>query len=699
MSDPNPCIIRADSISKSFGGVPVLQEVSFDIRAGEIHTLMGENGAGKSTLMKILAGVHRPDGGKIILNDREIHLVSPQAAIREGIALIHQEPLSFPDLSVAENIFLGRGLPHGKLGQVDWRAMRARAAELLGSLGVRLDPKTRMRGLSIADQQMVELAAALSLNARVLLMDEPTAALTPQEVQDLFRIVRQLRDRGVAIVFVSHRLPEVFEVSDRITVLRDGHCIGTRTVRETTTDEIVRMMVGRPLSALYEKPAATVGTTLLRVESLSQEGRFHDINFEARAGEIVGIAGLVGAGRTDLAEAIFGVTRSDSGAVYIDGSAARLGSPRESVARGLAYVPEDRQHNGLLLPMSIAANTTLADLEEVSRAGVISRRRETTLAETWKQKLGTRLRDVHQPAAELSGGNQQKVVLSKWLLTGPRILIVDEPTRGIDIGAKAEVHQLLAELARQGKAIVMISSDLPEVLAMSDRVLVMRQGRIAAEFARGEATQERVMAAATGTDRAATHDASGAAGPAKASRASSRLFLFRELGILAFVILAFVVAAIIEPRFRSPDSIRTIALYSPIILIVAIGQLMVIVSRNIDLSVGSMLGLAAIVTGGIFVQHHDFPLILAALIATLVGAVLGALNGTLVAFFNVPSIIATLGTYTAYRGLIYIWSGGRQVDPNDLPTPLIELSQTGPLGIPWIILFAIIVAILGAIFL
>jgi ABC-type sugar transport system ATPase subunit/ribose/xylose/arabinose/galactoside ABC-type transport system permease subunit len=705
-----PALLRARGIGKRFAGVVVLDDVGFDVHPGEVHTLMGENGAGKSTLMNLLAGVHRPDAGTLELDGRPLTLASPAAALRQGIALIHQEPLSFPDLTVAENLFAGRGFPRGVAGQIDWRSMSRRTSELLGSLGVSLSPTRRMSGLSIADQQMVELAAALSQNARVLLMDEPTAALTPREVHELFRIIRRLREGGVAIVFISHRLPEVFEISDRITVLRDGRCIGTRCVADTTQDEIIRMMVGRPLGELYDKPAATIGATLLKVDRLSLAGQFADVSFEVRAGEIVGLAGLVGAGRTEVAQAIFGARRADAGAVSIAGEVVRLRDPRAAIAHGIAYVPEDRARDGLLLPMSITHNATLASLRDVSSLGFLRPAQERAVADAWRGRLQTRLRDLAQPVGELSGGNQQKVVLGKWLQTRPRILLVDEPTRGIDVGAKAEVHHLLAELARQGCAILMISSDLPEVLAMSDRVLVMREGRLTGELSRDEATQERVMqlAAGTGRDAAASplaaRPAAASAGEAPADARTARrprfdATRFREIGILAFVLLAFVGVGIAEPAFWKPDNLRTIALYTPILAIVALGQLMVIVSRNIDLSVGSTLGLAAIITGGVFAQFPGTPIWVAALLATTVGGLLGAVNGTLVAYLRVPAIIATLGTLTAYRGLIYIWSGGRQVDPHQLPPELIRLSQDGPLGVPWIIVFALVAAALVGLFL
>ena len=684
----DPPVLRAQGVSKRFAGVRVLEGVSFDLRGGEVHTIMGENGAGKSTLLKLLAGVHRPDAGRIALDGEPVDIASPRHAQRLGISLIHQEPLSFPDLSVAENIHLGHGLPRGVLGQIDWRAMRADAGKLLGELGVPLDASAKLRGLSIADQQMVELAAALSQKARVLLMDEPTASLTPREVERLFGIVRRLRGEGVAVAFISHRLPEVFEISDRITVLRDGEFIGTKAVGETTPDEVIRLMVGRELNAGVGRGGARFLEPLLEVKGLCRAGEFADVSFAVRAGEIVGLAGLVGAGRTEVARAIFGVTRPDAGEVRIGGEIAHVRSPRDAVDRGLAYVPEDRQKHGLVPPMSVAANATLADLAGVSTAGWLRPRRERLVAQKWADRLRTRLRDVAQPARELSGGNQQKVVLGKWLQAAPRVLIVDEPTRGVDVGAKAEVHALLTELAAEGKAVLMISSDLPEVLSMSDRVLVMSEGRLTGEYPRGEATQEKVMAAAVAAP-VPRHAAAGGGGVLQ------RWTRFREAGIAAVVALAFVACALVEPRFYAADNLRSILLFLPLIVVVAMGQMAVIISRNIDLSVGSTLALAAIVAGNLYVSHPAMPVWLAALAAVGVGGALGLVNGALVALLRVPAIIATLGTLTAYRGLVFLYSGGRQVNTNDLPPSLIGLSQGSPLGVPWIVLFAGLVA-LGA---
>lgn len=477
----------------------VLKDVDLELRSGEVHGLVGENGAGKSTLLRILGGVHLPDSGKVLVRGREVAIPSPRAAQSLGIALIHQEPLVFPDLSVAENIFVGhRTATTGASRFIRWGEMFSRAQILLESLGVHLDVRRPLRGRSIADQQMVEIAAALSQDSRILLMDEPTASLTPGEVARLFLIIRRLKEQGVAIVFVSHRLEEVFEIADRISVLRDGELVGVCSPGHTTKEEVVRMMVGRALNATGESDRRPRGEVLLAVERLSRRGSFREVSFEVRAGEIVGLAGLVGAGRTEVAKAIFGIEPTDSGTVRVNGREVCIRSPRQAMRLGLAYVPEERQRQGLLLPWAVASNVTLAAPQLVSKGGFLHQRAELSLAEEARERFRITLRSLGQPVAELSGGNQQKVVLAKWLLTQPRILILDEPTRGIDVGAKAEVHRLVRVLASQGKAILMISSDLPELLSMSDRIMVMREGRLVAHFDREEATAEKVVAAASG---------------------------------------------------------------------------------------------------------------------------------------------------------------------------------------------------------
>jgi rhamnose transport system ATP-binding protein len=503
MTAPNRTpAVRAVGLCKGFGGVDVLSDANVDLVGGEIHALVGENGAGKSTLAKLIGGVHEPRVGHVEVEGRAVSLPTPRAAIGHGIALIHQEPLTFPDLTVAENIFVGR--QPKRAGRVDWAAMEAEASRILASLGVHLDPRARVAGMSIADQQMVEMAAALSQQAKVLLMDETTAALTPREVERLMAIMRRLRDQGVALAFVSHRMEEVFAVSDRITVLRDGRVVGERRTTETTVDEVLRLMVGRPMEALFTRPKRhEMGGPILEVRGLGRSGEFQDVSFQVRAGEIVALAGLVGAGRTEVAETIFGIRRPDTGSVSIRGHPVRIRDPRQAMACGMALVPEDRQHHGVFMPQSVWRNATATVMDRFSRCGWVNDRRSVAATGDYIRRLGVRLRGLGQPIRELSGGNQQKVVLAKWLMTEPALLILDEPTRGIDIGAKAEVHRLISELAERGMAVLMISSDLTEVLSMNDRVLVMREGRLVQEFARHDATAENVIAAATG-QRAST---------------------------------------------------------------------------------------------------------------------------------------------------------------------------------------------------
>lgn len=494
----NNTILEMTHISKSFAGVHALRDASFDLRPGEVHALLGENGAGKSTLIKIITGVHHPDSGEIRLNGQPVAFANPLEARQRGIAAIYQEPSLFPDLDIAENIFVGRQPTRGS-GQVAWGQMYQEAAALLDSLGVELEPKTKARNLSVAQQQMVEIARALSVHAKILIMDEPTSSLTLAEVADLFRITRQLREAGTAIVFISHRLEELFELADRVTVLRDGAYVDTKPIGEVTTDSLIQMMVGRTLADMFPKQAVEPGPVVLQVEKLGRPGVFQNISFELRQGEILGMAGLVGAGRTDVARAIFGVAPATSGVIKINGQVVHITSPQQAMQLGLAYVPEDRQHHGLVLPLAISNNITLPILSEFARGGWMDSQREQQAAQKAATQLEVKAAGMWQKARELSGGNQQKVVLAKWLNTQPRILILDEPTRGIDVGTKAAVHGLMSQLAAQGMAILMISSELPEVLGMSDRILVMREGQLTGQFSRAEATQEKIMLAATST--------------------------------------------------------------------------------------------------------------------------------------------------------------------------------------------------------
>jgi rhamnose transport system ATP-binding protein len=492
-----PPLLSLRDVSKSFGAVAALQHAHLDLYAGEAHGLVGENGAGKSTLVKVLAGVHQPDGGTLTLDGQPLVFTGPADALAAGIAVIYQEPTLFPDLSVAENIFIGRQ-PLRRLRRIDPDAMRAACRQLFDRLGVHLDPDRPARGLSIADQQLVEIAKALSFNARVLVMDEPTAALSGVEVDRLFAVVRALRDAGAAVLFISHRFDEVFSLCQRITVMRDGRWVSTDPVGDLTIDLVVRRMVGRDVSSLYPKEEAAIREPLLEVRGLTRHGVFEDVGFTVHGGEIVALAGLVGAGRSEVVRAVFGIDRYDAGEVRLAGRRLPAGRPVAAIAAGLALVPEDRRQQGLVMELSVERNATLPRRWSLARFGILRRADEDRYAREWTRKLRVKAGRLDDPVSTLSGGNQQKLVLAKWLSTTPRVLVVDEPTRGIDVGTKAEVHRLLSELAASGVAVLMVSSELPEVLGMADRVLVMHEGRLVRELSRDQATEESVMFAATG---------------------------------------------------------------------------------------------------------------------------------------------------------------------------------------------------------
>jgi rhamnose transport system ATP-binding protein len=492
----NDAVLELSHVVKTFGPVVALADGTLSVRGGSIHALIGENGAGKSTLVKIVAGVHQRDSGELRLGGESVDFRSTAESKAAGVAVIYQEPTLFPDLSVAENLFMGRQ-PRDRFGGIDRRAMRAEANRLFAGLGVRIDPDRPALGLSIADQQIIEIAKAISLEARVLIMDEPTAALSGVEVERLFTVARALRDEGRALVFISHRFDEIFALCDTVTVMRDGAYVSTDPIVDVTPAEIVNRMVGRDVDQLFPKSEGTVGEVLLEVTDLSRGGVFDDVSFTVRAGEIVGFAGLVGAGRTEVLRAVFGVDPYDSGSVRLLGRPLPRRNPRAAIRAGMGLVPEDRRKQGLIVDMSIARNLTLVIRDRLARAGLLATAKEYDSAGSWAGRLQVKAGSLDSEGGTLSGGNQQKIVLAKWLATGPKLLVVDEPTRGIDVGTKAEVHRLLDELAHQGLGIVMISSELPEVLGMSDRVYVMREGRITAELSRAEATSETVMTAAT----------------------------------------------------------------------------------------------------------------------------------------------------------------------------------------------------------
>ncbi|MFL6166133.1 MAG: sugar ABC transporter ATP-binding protein [Ornithinibacter sp.] len=501
--DDGVATLELRAVSKAFGSVVALRSGTLRVRPGSIHALVGENGAGKSTLIKIAAGVHRRDGGEMLLGGEPVDFGSTAESKAAGIAVIYQEPTLFPDLSVTENIFMGRQLL-GAGRRIDRQAMYTEAERLFTGLGVDLDPRRPALGLSIADQQIIEIAKAISLDARVLIMDEPTAALSGVEVERLFTVARRLRDEGRALVFISHRFDEVFALCDTVTVMRDGDYIDTVSIADTTVDAMVALMVGREVSDLFPKTPSTPGETVLEVEGLTSPGVFHDVSFTVRAGEIVGLAGLVGAGRSEIVRAVFGVDGYDEGSVKLGGRPLRRRDPADSIRAGLAFIPEDRRQQGLVTEASVAHNIAGVIRTRLAKAGLITQAAENAAARAWAARLEVKTAALDMLASTMSGGNQQKVVIAKWLATEPKLLIIDEPTRGIDVGTKAEVHRLLSELASQGLAVLMISSELPEVLGMADRVLVVCEGRLTADIPREEATPEAVMRAATHTAEVAS---------------------------------------------------------------------------------------------------------------------------------------------------------------------------------------------------
>ena len=489
---------KLEGITKRFGGTVALDDVGFDLLPGEVHALVGENGAGKSTLMKIVAGIHEPDEGTFEVDGKETSFSSPREAEEAGIAMIPQELNLFTELSVAENLFVGRDRPRSTWGGLGWNDINAEARSQFESFDADFDVTAPVKQLSTANRQLVAIVRALMGKAKVIIMDEPTASLAGEEARRLFRIIEDLTSNDVGVVYVSHRLEEIFEISDRVTVLRDGEHIQTAPTSEMDSEKLVHSMVGRSLEELFTRSESDPGEVALEVRGLTREGEFEEVDLSIRKGEVVGLAGLVGAGRSEVAQAIFGINPAEEGEILIDGEVVEIGSPTTAMQRGVFYVPEERQSQGLILPFPINSNITLSILDRISRLGFVRPDAEKESADKFAESLSIKGAELTDPVSRLSGGNQQKVVLAKSLAREPSILLLDEPTRGIDVGAKSEIYRLIDELAGEGKAVLLISSELEEVLSMSDRIVVMREGHVAGELGREEATQEKVMSAATG---------------------------------------------------------------------------------------------------------------------------------------------------------------------------------------------------------
>jgi inositol transport system ATP-binding protein len=506
-------VLEMEGISKSFPGVKALNDVQLRVRPGTVHALMGENGAGKSTLMKVLIGLYTRDAGTITFKGKPVEIEDTRAALDMGISMIHQELSPVPYMTVAENIFLGRE-PLRRAGLIDKRKMVAATRELLGRLEIKLSPSSLMKDLTVANTQMVEIAKAISYDSTLIIMDEPTSAITDREVAQLFQMIRSLTAKGVAVIYITHKMDEVFRIADDVTVFRDGRHIATVPASETNKDKLIAMMVGRELTNIFPKEDATIGEVIMSVRNVTRKGLVHDVSFDVRRGEILGLAGLMGAGRTEVIEGVFGIKKIDSGEVIIKGKKVRINQPADAIAAGLALLTEDRKRSGIMGVLSVRDNMMIASLGNYTKGGFLRQRVINQTCSNEKSRLEIKTPNMNQLIKLLSGGNQQKVLVSRWLLTSPEILILDEPTRGIDVGAKAEIHRLMCKLAQEGKAIIMISSELPEIMGMSDRVLVMHEGRVGGEFLRKDATQENIMQAATGQWRAPT-----AAAPEAAARA------------------------------------------------------------------------------------------------------------------------------------------------------------------------------------
>lgn len=676
---------------KTFGATVACEDVSFGVRSGEIVALIGENGAGKSTCVKMLAGVHRPDGGTIRVGGVDVVLGDARVARAAGIAVVNQHPELFAELSVAENVFAGYALQ--KSGIVQRAEMERRAHALLTELGLDVDTSRPLAQLRVSERQLVEIARALAGDASVLVLDEPTAALTTTEAMHLFTVVRRLRDRGVAVLFVGHRLEEILALSDRVVVLRDGEVVGVRTTAGTDEDELVRLMVGRSLADIYSRQPTELGGVVLQLEGLGRRGVFEDISISVRAGEVVGLAGLVGSGRSEVARAVFGVEPADAGQIRIDGEPYRGRTPADAMAAGVAYVSEDRRGQSLVEEFSILDNAVLPVVDRATTAGLVDDDKTVRLVADPLQRMRLRFESVTQPASSLSGGNQQKVVLAKWLATNPRLLILDEPTQGVDIGAKAEVHRIIDELAQSGLAIVVISSDMPELIGSCDRIYVMNRGRIAAEFtgdeidpiAIGRAATTSVEPTTAGEEPPAVEPGDALSGGRPSSVVTAvraRLAGRPELALAAALLLLIVPLSALNPNFYSVNNLQDVADYSSIVGLVCLGEMLVILTRNIDLSVASTVGLSAYVAAVLMRDVSGTPVVVAVLVGLAVGALCGALNGLLVGYGRIPSIVVTLGTLAMYRGLLSQISSGDRVKPGDVPGAWLDWSKAslGPVS-------------------
>jgi ribose transport system ATP-binding protein/rhamnose transport system ATP-binding protein len=668
-----------------------------------VHSLAGENGAGKSTLVKILGGIYQPDKGCILRDGTETTILGAAGARRQGIAVIHQHPTVFPDLSVAENVFVGRQ-PRQMLG-VDWAAMTSKAQELLSSLRIEIDVRVPVKMLSIAERQAIEIAKALSIDARVLVMDEPTSTISSREIDRLFQIVERLKKQGVAILFISHFIDEILGLGDEVTVLRSGKRIITSPAADLSPEQTVRHMIGTEPASFFPKEDTQIGPPVLSVRGLSGAALVEDINFEVRTGEILGFFGLVGSGRSEVAQMLFGITQPDQGEIRLGAQSVRLRSSRQAMQLGISLLPEDRHQQGLVLPFPIRANETLPILRQLTQKLVlVDRTKETQIARDFAGRMRVVATGVEQLTNTLSGGNQQKVLLAKWLIPSPKLLILDEPTRGVDVGAKAEIHRIISHLATQGLAVVLISDDAQEVIGMADRIIVFRGGRIASESIRGSFDREAILLAAAHAER--DQDASvprrtiptsiesmPERSPGHSQGLIGRLMRVRELGlVLALLIICFAVT-MREPRFLQGANLEQVALSATLVCIVALGEAIVIIARQVDLSVGAIVATSAFISAEWLEHHPEGWIGLVVLLGCAVGGALGIINALLVAVFRIPAIVATLGTLAIYRGGVIVLAGGRQISATVLPDSYGDIARAHFAGVPLLVWLALLFTI------
>ncbi len=669
-------VLDIRQVSKAFPGVQALSRVDLDVRAGEIHALVGENGAGKSTLVKILAGLYPPDEGEVRLADEIVSHFDPHLAGELGIAVVHQHIGLFPSLSGLENLFAG-DLPVTPLGRVDWARMRREAEAILGDVGIDVDLGRPVAELSVAERQQIQIARALRRKSRLLILDEPTASLGERECAALFSLLRRLREQGLAIIYISHRLEEVFQLADRVTVLRDGEEVGTVEVSDVDRPQLVAMIVGRKVTEETGRREAQIpGESLLRVEDLSADGSLRNVSFELHRGEILGIAGLAGSGKEQLVRALFGLHPTRSGRVLTPDGPADISGPAAARRLGIAYVPGDRHGQAIVTGMNVRENITLSILRGLSALGFPSRATENSVAAAQVADLDIRAWSIEQPVATLSGGNQQKVAVARRLAARPGVLVLEDPTQGVDIAARAAIHDIIRDLAGQGVGVLLVSSDLPELLALSDRVLTMREGRTAGELAADEATPERVMEAALASAREGRREADE-------ERAGPIRLPMREAALGGVLALLCLILAVRVPAFTEPGNLFGILVNSSHLAICAAGMTAVIVAGGIDVSVGSMLAVACLLMG--MMLKAGVPTPLACLGAVAAGTAMGAINGALSTWLRVPSIVATLGTRSIWRGVAMRLTNGNWI--TDLPRSF-ERIGGATLGIPNPVAFA-----------